>query len=121
MRLIDADATIKTYCKNSCMMGADNPTTPCAVPCEEVQAMLDAQTIAAPRWVRCEDELPKEKGWYLVYAPTYRGGSSSGKESAGSVMFSKWSGKTWSIEVGYYERPNCVTHWMPIEPPREGE
>lgn len=73
----------------------------------------------APRWVRCEEEMPKEKGWYLVYAPTYRGGSSSGKESAGSVMFSKWSGKTWSIEVGYYKRPNCVTHWMPIDTPKE--
>lgn len=67
MRLIDADATIKTYCKNSCMMGADNPTVPCAVPCEEVQAMLDAPTIHAPRWVRCEERLPKPGEYVLAW------------------------------------------------------
>lgn len=75
---------------------------------------------AASPWHSMEDNgPPEEKGPYFVYAPSYLGGSSSGKESAMGVMISKWTGKHWSIEVGYYKRPGCVTHWMPIEPPRE--
>ena len=71
-------------------------------------------------WHSMEDNgPPEEKGPYFVYAPSYRGGSSSEKERARGVMISKWTGKHWSIEVGYYKRPGCVTHWMPIEPPEE--
>jgi hypothetical protein len=84
----------------------------------ELEAQLTAAT-ASP-WRSMEDNgPPEENGPYFVYAPSYRGGSSSGKESARGVMISKWSGKHWSIEVGYYKRPGCVTHWMPIEPPKE--
>ena len=75
---------------------------------------------AAPRWRRVEEELPDEVGSYLVYAPAYIGGSSSAKECKAGVMFARWlKGGHWSIEVGYYKRPGCVTHWMPIEPPKE--
>lgn len=75
---------------------------------------------AASPWHRVEDELPDEVGSYLVYAPTYIGGSSSAKECKAGVMFARWlKGGHWSIEVGYYKRPGCVTHWMPIEPPKE--
>lgn len=71
-------------------------------------------------WHSMEDNgPPEENDTYFVYAPSYRGGSSSEKESARGVMISKWMGKHWSIEVGYYKRPGCVTHWMPIEPPGE--
>lgn len=65
-------------------------------------------------WISVNDRLPLKKGWYLVYAPGYYGGSSSGLRNCDGCMFAKWSGKTWSIEVGYYKRPNCVTHWMPL-------
>lgn len=111
MRLIDADAlkARKVYSRDL----AEN-----VVP----TACIDwAETIdAAPRWHSMEDNgPPEENGPYFVYAPSYRGGSSSGKESARGVMISKWTGKHWSIEVGYYKRPGCVTHWMPIEPPKE--
>ena len=76
---------------------------------------------AASPWRRVEDELPDEVGSYLVYAPTYIGGSSSAKECKAGVMFARWlKGGHWSIEVGYYKRPGCVTHWMPLpEPPKE--
>lgn len=75
---------------------------------------------AASPWHRVEEEMPDEVGSYLVYAPTYIGGSSSAKECKAGVMFAKWlKGGHWSIEVGYYKRPGCVTHWMPIEPPKE--
>ena len=75
---------------------------------------------AASTWHRVEDGLPDKVGSYLVYAPTYGGGSSSEKECKAGVMFARWlKGGHWSIEVGYYKRPGCVTHWMPIEPPKE--
>lgn len=136
MRLIDADAycaemkTRQDACKDEIDKAIaredwelyDKISRAYAVFTEAKLTLDKMPTIAAPRWVRCEERLPEEKGWYLVYAPKYRGGSSSGKESANRVMFSKWSGKTWSIEVGYYERPNCVTHWMPLpQPSKEGE
>lgn len=70
-------------------------------------------------WISVKDRLPDENGAYLVYAPRYRGGSSSGLDCVDGVMFARWK-KRWSIEVGYYKRPGCVTHWMPLpQPPKE--
>lgn len=70
-------------------------------------------------WISVKDRLPDDNGTYLVYAPTYSGGSSSGLDCINGVMFSRWR-KHWSIEVGYHKRPNCVTHWMPLpDPPKE--
>ena len=72
-------------------------------------------------WISVEDRLPETKGTYLVYAPTYSGGSSSSLDCINGVMFSRW-GKHWSIEVGYHKRPNCVKYWMTLpKPPKEGE
>ena len=70
-------------------------------------------------WHNVNDELPTKTGWYLVFTPTYSGGSSSGLFSVNGVMFSKYTvakngHNTWSIEVGYYKRPNCVKFWMEI-------
>lgn len=71
-------------------------------------------------WISVKDQMPEQKGTYLVYAPTYRGGSSSGLDSVNGIMFSRYRNRKWSIELGYYKRPNCVTHWMPLkEPPKE--
>lgn len=62
------------------------------------------------------DDLPSKDGFYLVYAPSYKGGSSVSKEKVnGGYMFSRFKGGKWSIEVGYYERPNCVRAWREIE------
>lgn len=66
-------------------------------------------------WVSIKDKLPEENGWYLVFAPTYYGGSSSMVRSISGMTFAKWiGGKTWSIEAGYHKRPGIVTHWMPM-------
>lgn len=64
-------------------------------------------------WISVKERLPDKKGTYLVFAPTYSGGSSSGLDCNDGVMFARWR-KHWSIEVGYHKRPNCVTHWMPL-------
>ena len=74
-----------------------------------------------PKWIPCGERLPSEEGAYIVYAPTYRGGSSTAKENHGGIMFSKWKNSKWSIEHGYYERPNCVLAWMPLPEPYKGE
>ena len=67
-------------------------------------------------WIPCSERLPEEDGHYIVYAPSYSGGSSSGKEIHNGVMFSRFKSGKWSIEVGYHKRPNCVKAWIPIEP-----
>ena len=69
-------------------------------------------------WINVKDELPIETGWYLVYAPKYRGGSSGGKEFCDGIMFSKFirskKGNTsWSVEGAGWNR-NCVRFWMPL-------
>ena len=68
-------------------------------------------------WISVEDKLPEKAGWYLVYAPAYWGGSSSSKECINGVLFSKWNGKSWSIEKGYHNRPNIVLKWTHILEP----
>ena len=68
-------------------------------------------------WIPCEERLPSEDSTYLVYAPSYKGGSSTAKEKHNGVMFSKYKNGKWSIEHGYYSRPNCVIAWMPLPQP----
>lgn len=75
-------------------------------------------TLTPPtEWVSVDDRLPDTDGAYLVYAPTYTGGSSSSLDCIGGIMFSRFKHEKWSIESGYYKRPNCVTHWLPIPTP----
>lgn len=71
-----------------------------------------------PFWIPCSERLP-EDGVYLVYAPDYQGGSSSSKEWHDGVMFAKRKNGKWSVEHGYYSRPNCVKAWMPLPKPYE--
>ncbi len=80
--------------------------------------VLEAPTI--DEWISVKDRPPENAGWYWVYAPTYSGGSSSPRENHDGIMFAKWSGKFWSIERGYYNRPGCVEAWMFLpKPPKE--
>lgn len=65
-------------------------------------------------WRNARDEQPVKPGWYWVYAPTYVGGSSTHRENHDGFMFAKWSGKAWSIERCYYNRPGCVEYWKPL-------
>lgn len=78
------------------------------------------EKLAEREWIP-RSEPPKNEGTYLVYAPDYRGGSSSTKENHNGVMFSKYKNGKWSIEYGYYERPNCVKAWMPLPEPYRGD
>lgn len=76
---------------------------------------------AMSEWISIKDRLPEKSETYLVYAPTYCGGTSSALDNVRGVMFARWR-KHWSIEVGYYKRPGCVTHWMPLpKPPEENK
>lgn len=72
---------------------------------------------SAQQWISCSERLPEKDGHYIVYAPTYSGGSSSSKEYHDGVMFSAFKKGKWSIEHGYHKRPNCVVAWMPLPTP----
>lgn len=63
-------------------------------------------------WINVKDELPHKKGRYIVYAPTYKGGTAHELGKKG-ILFAKWN-KHWSLEVGRYKKLNCVEFWMPI-------
>ena len=132
MRLIDADAMAESLehdveldaraLDSTDLVGPEREHVQFDKDCKQncMWYLTEQPTVPAPRWRRVEEELPDEVGSYLVYAPTYIGGSSSAKECKAGVMFARWlKGGHWSIEVGYYKRPGCVTHWMPIEPPKE--
>jgi len=57
-----------------------------------------------PAWVRVEDKLPKETGWYLVATPTLNS----------KIDVALWDGK--------WRRLVTITHWMPLPqlPVKEG-
>ena len=89
----------------------------------EVEREVKKAPLITPpnEWVSVDERLPDTDGAYLVYAPTYTGGSSSSLDCIGGIMFSRFKHEKWSIESGYYKRPNCVTHWMPIPTPYDIE
>lgn len=117
MRPIDADALIKTMREN-----AEGNEGWYGDTWQFMQDVENAPTIdAAPRWIPCEERLPEEEGFYIVYAPGYFGGSSGGKEIHNGVMFSRWKNAKWSVEHGYHKRPNCVRAWLPLPEPYVGE
>ena len=61
---------------------------------------------AAPRWVRCEDEKPKERDYYFAF-------TADAEAFVGEYIPSVeqwWNGDDLIL---------TVTHWMPIEPPQE--
>ena len=116
MRLIDADAL-----KEMCVYAS-----PCTSWEQESKLidLIDAQpAIPAPRWVRCEDELPKQNIQCLV----------TDAEGNCAVGYYRNDAKAWdSPFFGWVERSNedyyedgdlCrigkVVAWMPIEPPKE--
>lgn len=119
VRPIDANVAMKKILEY--MEDFPNANTRLAA-CRAILSMLgDENQIPAltppNEWVSVEDRLPDTDGAYLVYAPTYTGGSSSSLDCIGGIMFSRFKHEKWSIESGYYKRPNCVTHWMPIPTP----
>lgn len=82
-----------------------------------LRAVIDTlkNMTAVPRWVRCEEEMPKEYGEYLGYAN-------------GDVMFLKfdpdqmdeWKWTSYDAEGSFPLRMCDITHWMPLpEPPKE--
>lgn len=73
------------------------------------------------KFISVKEAVPKEYGAYLVYAPDYHPGTSSGLDNIKGFMFARWlpnkklkNNGYWSVEVGYYNRPNCVKAWLPI-------
>lgn len=113
-RLIYADALTDDILKSAVMIDDRGIQTGYEIAIELInrQPTIDAE----PHWIPCSERLP-EDGVYLVYAPEYRGGSSRSKECHEGLLFSVCKNGKWSIEHGYYSRPNCVIAWMPLPKP----
>lgn len=63
------------------------------------------------RWVSVADAMPKQKGCYIVYAP-------SPDENSPLITTSWWTLQGWGIVERWASR---VTHWMPLpDAPAEG-
>lgn len=81
---------------------------------EEALRLLKFQMVSV------EDDRPTKRGYYLVYAPKWRGSPSTSKEFHNGFLFAYWNGKDWAIEIQHRKNP-CVTHWMPLIPPVKKE
>lgn len=95
-----------------------------AIKCSELGMEYDAiealPVIAAPRWVRCEEELPRKTRKFVVWVPVNNGPYPCWYEERTALwqaVEKKWyvdhNPKTWWVGE--------PTHWIPIEPPREDE
>ena len=84
---------------------------------DTLSRMLDelVEQTAAERWVRCEDEMPKEMNVVVTYG--------KGRVSFGYCMFLYDADMEKDVceWVDTHSNRMEVTHWMPLpEPPREG-
>ena len=101
MRLIDADALMP----NAEYKGKNDFVS--------AQDIANAPTIPAPRWVRCEERLP-EKGKWVLAISTFE------KVTLYNIATVDAGGTWWTTSPKDIMREiYCVTHWMPIEPPKE--
>ena len=83
------------------------------------QVVKEAPAVnAAPRWVRCEERLPKKTWKFVVWVPVNNGPYPCWCEERTALwqaVEKKWyvdhNPKTWWVGE--------PTHWMPIEPPKE--
>lgn len=110
MRLIDADALIedvKTLWDYETVDGITSST----VLKQIVTDIQNAPTIPAPRWVRCKEELPKPGQLCLVY-------DEDDYMSVATYTGDKYFPTAYGFHVNG-EEVTDITHWMPIEPPRE--
>ena len=81
----------------------------------ETKLILDKQpTIAAPRWVRCEDVLPEIGQRVIVYDGWMQFMTRKDDQRLNGKMY-------WENEEGNWERVDDEAYWMPIEPPKEEE
>lgn len=116
MRLIDADALHSTLADWQLMLSETYGTNDEFVRClEDVLCTVDnTPTIAAPRWVRCEEEMPKEMKVVVTYG--------KGRVSFGYCMFLYDADMEKDVceWVDTHSNRMEVTHWMPLpEPPKE--
>ena len=134
MRLIDADAL-----KEMCVYAS--PCTSWEQDSKLID-LIDAQpTIAAPRWVRCEDEMPENAKHKGAFCPRLhvltKWGVTDGWFNPDVGEDGLWCVLLWFFQGTYKEddvdlergdKPRTswvskdnVYAWMPIEPPKERE
>ena len=110
MRLIDADAL-----KDMCVYAS--PCTSWEQDSKLID-LIDAQpTIAAPRWVRCEERLPDDTFKQVLITDGTHFGLAYCLDLG--VYGVKWRKTNWMSIGGLFR--GKITHWMPIEPPKEEE
>ena len=97
--LIDRQALKNKIC--DCCEGKDEW---CNGPCFEIMIIDSMQAFTSVPWHRVEEE-PKEEKRYLVW------------EADGFAYCDTWKDGKWQIASSVPE--TNISHWMPIEPPKE--
>ena len=103
MRLIDADALMP----NAEYKGKNDFVS--------AQDIANAPTIPAPRWVRCEERLPDDTFKQVLITDGTHFGLAYCLDLG--VYGVKWRKTNWMSIGGLFR--GKITHWMPIEPPKE--
>jgi len=71
-------------------------------------------------WISCSDRLPElgdysvlgfwqHGGWDMIHVEDYFGDITDGFNNKGEQLYTKWY------------QSQCITHWMPINPPQDKE
>ena len=94
------------------------------VHCAELEREIN-RLLAVPRWVRCEDELPpmlyqaEGDDFCIDYSTLVLAYREASHDFYLARQMDDGHGATWGTDC--FDELYGVTHWMPIEPPKEDE
>ena len=68
-------------------------------------------------WISCDEQMPEEDGYYLVWIPAWEGYDD---EDAFDIAF--WDGNNWGELNAFAAIADGapVTHWATVHPPSNG-
>ena len=127
MRLIDADALKESIPETEPDI-FENCQICTTLMDYEVKDLINKQpTIAAPRWVRCEEQLPPNDGKEVLVTDGFHVGIgicmykwSKTKKWTQEAVWYKWNLNDYGYPMKKFKTDTHIKAWMPLpEPPKE--